>query len=149
MKIEFRVRSTGPANTPGSFEALANEEATASSLLETISGYRAAARKQPQIVPRFRAASPFIQDRGNRSWEVSFTVDRQHESPAAAALFLAEHPLIFGDGANLDLKITIGGTVLFLGNAALSSFEPQPHSDQSTLTHYTFVGQTYTTTEPE
>jgi len=148
MKIEFRVRYTGPAGTMGSFGPLVDEAPT-SSLLETISAYRATPRKQPQIVPRFRATAPFIQDRGNRSWEVSFTVDRQHQSPAAAALFLAEHPLIFGDGSNIDLKITIGGTVLFLGNAALSNFEPQPHSDQSSLTNYTFVGQTYTTTEPE
>lgn len=143
MKIDYKLRTGGV----GSWTALADD--ASATLLDKISGFRAVPSKQPEVVPLVRSEAPFIADRGNRLWAVSFLVDRSHATPDAAALFCATHPLIFENQLNLDLRITVGGQVLYLSDAAVAGCEPAGQSDKSTLFNYAFIGRQYGTAVPE
>jgi hypothetical protein len=144
MKIEYRQHGAPVAI---GWATLADD--ASASTLDKISGFQPVPQKQPQVVPLVRSAAPFIADRGNRAWSVSFVVDRQHATPAAAALFCSTHPLLFGDNYNVDLKITIDTQILYLHDAAVVNFQPAPHSDKSTLCAYSFLGKQYNASVPE
>lgn len=142
MKISYRAAATGA----GAYTVLA-DEATAT-LGAAISGFLPRFTKNPQVDPLFRATGPFVADRGNGQWTLTFMVARQHASPDAAALFINTEAAIFGAIQNVDLKIEVGSQVNYLVNAALTGFEPDPHSDCSTFIRYGFTAASYTTTAP-
>lgn len=141
MKIEYRQ----PAGT-GAYTTLADD--ASATLADKISGLLPKGAKSPQVEPLAGGAAPFVQDRGNQVWTLSFLVDRTHATPDAAALFLVTEAAIFAAVANFDLKITAGSQVVYLARCALTEFSPQPLSDKSTLITYAFVGKSFTTTAP-
>src|SRR5690348_13065371 len=104
MKIAYRVAAIGGAG----YITLADEANPV--LAEKISGYQPGLAKSPQEEPGFGAAGIAVFDTGNQKWKLSFTVERVHASPDAAALFLAVHPVAFAAVGNLDLQITVGAT---------------------------------------
>lgn len=136
MKIEYRT----PPGT-GDYTVLADE--SVETLAARITGYQPVMRKSPQLVGLFRSASAPAYDRGNQVWSLRFGVERVHESAAAALAYLATHAAVFAGVANLDLKITVGASVLNLAGCALQEFTPAPQSDLSTFIVYGFVGPTY------
>lgn len=141
MKIEYRT----PAGT-GAYTTLAEDAAT---LAAAISGFALACVKSPQVEPLAGGTAPFLQDRGNATWQLGFIVDRTHATADAAALFVAAEGLIFGGViTNFDLKITIGAQVMYLVRAALTSFAPRPLSDKSSLIQYQFTATNWTSTAP-
>lgn len=141
MKIEYRT----PAGS-GSYTTLAEDGAT---LDARISGFTIPFTKSPQVEPLAGGTAPFVQDRGNATWQLGFVVDRQHASADAAALFIATESAIFGAVlTNFDLKITIGAQVMYLVRGALTGFNPRPLSDKSSLIQYSFVATNWTATAP-
>lgn len=141
MKIEYRT-----PNGSGSYTTLAED---GDSLAAAISNFRP--RKlggTTQIEPLAGGSAPFIQQRGNHAWEISFLVDRTHATPAAAALFLTTEATIFTVLTNFDLKITQGAQVLYLAGAAHTTFDPAMLSDKSTQIIYAFTGKTFNATAP-
>jgi len=100
----------------------------------------------PQVEPMFRAASKFVAARGNRSWSVTFVVNRQHASIAAAFSFPQSHAASIPNG--VDLKFEESGNTLYLANAVLTGFDPGEPGGVSTTIKYTFVGQSYQSTAP-
>lgn len=140
MKIEYRT----PAGA-GSYTTLAED---GDALAAAISGFAPRCAKQPQVTPLAGGAAPFIQDRGNQFWDLSFVVDRTHASPDAAALYVTTQAAVFDDVANYDLKLTVGAQVLYLARAALTALQPAPLSDKSSLIQYAFVGKTFNATAP-
>lgn len=140
MKIEYRT----PAGT-GSYTTLAED---GDALAAAISGFAPALSKSPQVEGLAGSVLPFVQDRGNGVWQISFMVDRTHATPDASALFIATQAALFGVLTNFDLKVTIGAQVLYAVRAALTAFQPQPHSDKSSLIQYSFVAANWTTTAP-
>ena len=143
-KIEYRAAGTGTYTT------LADESptATTAALAERITGLCPKLRASPQIQPGYGAAGVTVFDRGNRQWDLSFTVERVHADEGAAALFLATHPLDFTTLGNLDLKLTTTERVTYLAACAVTEYTPDPHSDQSTRIRYGFTSGNYTNTEP-
>lgn len=142
MKIEYRT----PAGS-GSYSTLADD--ASATLADKISGFTIPFSKSPQVTPLAGGAKPFIQDRGNAIWTLSFMVDRVHATPDEAALFIATESAIFGAVlTNFDLKITIGSQVMYLVRAALTQFLPRPLSDKSSLIQYSFVATNWTATAP-
>ena len=142
MKIEYRAAAAG--NAP--YTVLADESVAA--LAARISGYQPAMTSSPDEEPGFGAGGIAVFDNGNQKWRLAFVIERQHASPDAAGLFLAQHPLTFGTLGNLDLKITIAAQVIYFPACALTEFTPDPHSDQSTKIKYAFTGGSYTDTAP-
>lgn len=141
MKIEYRT----PAGT-GSYTTLADD--TSATLADKISAFAPRGAKSPQVEALAGAAAPFVQDRGNQVWTLSFLVDRTHASADAVALFLVTEAAIFSAVANLDLKITVGAQVVYLARCAMTAFDPHPLSDKSSQVVYSFVGKSFTTTAP-
>lgn len=141
MKIEYRT----PAGT-GSYTTLADD--SSATLADKISRFLPACRKTPQVEALAGAAAPFLQDRGNQSWEISFLVERTHASPDAAALFITTEAAIFGGVANFDLKITQGAQVLYVTRCALTQFTPDQLSDKSSRIIYAFIGKSFNATAP-
>lgn len=142
MKIEYRT----PAGS-GTYTVLADD--ASATTLDKISGFLPTVQKQPQVVPLAGSTTPFVQDRGNAVWQLSFVVDRQHASPDAAALFLATEAAIFGGVVgNFDLKVTIGAQVMYLVRAGLNQIQPLPLSDKSSVIQYGFTGSNWTATAP-
>lgn len=115
---------------------------------EKITGFQPVLAKSPMEEPGFGSLGIAIFDTGNQKWKVSFSIERVHASPDAAALFLALHPAAFAAVGNLDLQITVGTSVIYLPACAVTEFTPDPHSDQSTKTRYSFIGGSYTTLAP-
>lgn len=142
MKIEYRT----PAGS-GSYTTLADD--ASATLADKISGFAPSFQKSPQVEPLAGGSAPFVQDRGNAVWQLSFVVDRVHATPDAAALFLATEAAIFGAViTNFDLKITVGAQVMYLVRAALTAFSPMPLSDKSSLIQYQFTATGWTSTAP-
>jgi hypothetical protein len=117
-------------------------------LAEKISGYQPALVMSPLEEPGFGAAGIAVFDNANQKWKLSFTVERVHASPDAAAAFLVAAPLALAAIGNLDLQITVGATVVYFPACAVTEFTPEPHSDQSTKIRYAFAGGSYTTNAP-
>lgn len=140
MKIEYRT----PAGS-GSYTTLAED---GDALAAAISGFAPVKNGQPQLTPLAGATAPFIQERGNKFWTLSFVVDRTHASADAAALFLTTQAAIFDVVTNFDLKITQGAQVLYLARCCNTGFQPAPLSDKSSLIQYQFVGKTFNATAP-
>jgi hypothetical protein len=141
MKIEYRT----PAGT-GTYTTLADD--SSATLADKISAFAPSCSKSPQVEPLAGGASPFIQDRGNQVWALSFLVERTHASADAALLFITTEATIFAAVANFDLKITQGAQVLYLTRCALTGFQPDPASDRSSRISYAFVGKTFNATAP-
>ena len=145
MKIEYRTAGAG------GYLTLAD---TAATTLDVISGYKPSMAKQPQQENLFLAAVPFTADLGNARWSLSFQADRQHASASAAQTFLATHAaalaVTMAPGKLFDLRVTLddGTTKVYLAAAALAGFDPDPHSDQSTIVRYSFSGGSYQNTAP-
>jgi len=139
VKIEYRT----PAGT-GSYSVLADEGSTT----DRIKGYQPRLSKQPLVSPLFQSLAPLVADLGNGLWTLSFAVDRVHASADAAALFIATHAATFNVVGNFDLKITVGGQVVYMTACVMTEFTPDPHSDQSTVCKYGFMGGGYTNTAP-
>jgi hypothetical protein len=141
VKIEYRT----PAGT-GSYTTLAEDN---DALAAAISGFTVPLQMQPQITPLAGGTKPFVQNRGNATWQLGFVVDRTHASADAAALFIATQAAIFGAVlGNFDFKITIGAQVMYFVRAALNTFNPAPLSDKSSLIQYGFTGTNWTSTAP-
>lgn len=138
-KIEFRVTGSG-----GSYATLADESVVGGTG-DRISGYQPRMTKEVQQVNLAFRDYGFNQDRGNQNWVLNFTVDRQHASVDAAFDFISDNASFFSGQQNYDLKITTGATVIYMDNASLTNFDPDPHSDQSSKIRYTFIGSRYTT----
>lgn len=142
MKIEYR--QTPSADT---YTVLADDASV--TLADKISGFTIPFSKSPQVDALAGGVSPFIQDRGNAVWNLSFVVDRVHATQDAAALFISTHAAIFGSTiTNFDLKVTIGAQVMYLVNAAITQYQPRPLSDKSSLIQYTFTAANWTNEAP-
>ncbi len=139
MKIEYRT----PAGS-GSYSTLADE--TDATLQPRIRGFQPAMVMAAQVEDLFQGANVKVFNRGNARWQMRFTIERVHASADAAAAYLSSHAAIFSGatpGAQFDIKVTVGATALTLAKAALTEFQPDPHSDLSTTISYAFIGETY------
>ncbi len=147
MKIEYRQ----PVGT-GTWTVLADEAFTGSgSTLDKITGYKPHLTSSPSITPLYGQGRALVQDLGGGKWEISFGVHRVHGTAANALKFLVIHGTIFdasdplgiGGLGNMDLRITVDSQIVYVQAAALQSFEPDEHSDQSTFCKYSFVSGGY------
>ncbi len=142
----MRISLRSPAGGSSPFVPLADEAAGAA-LADRISGFQPALHKSPQIEPLAFSDEIFVAERGNRQWTLTFNVDRLHADAPAALRFLAEHPLTLcgSVGVNIDLKIEVSSQAIYMFNCVLVEFVPNPHSDQSTVCRYGFIGGSFTT----
>lgn len=147
MQILYR---TPPGS--GTYTPLADE--TSPVTQDRISQYRPVLGKTPQQDQLAFSAGQFVADRGNALWNLSFVVDRQHSDADVAIAFLALHAAIFGQvpvsnqSINFDLKVILLSGIVYMPNCAVTRFEPDAQSDQSTRCAYGFTGGSYTTTAP-
>lgn len=139
-KIEYRPAGSGP------YAVLADE--TVAVLGARISAFAPKMRSNPDIVPGAWAEGVTVFDRGNRQWDLSFTVDREHADEGAQAEFISDHAAAMNDVGNFDLKITTGDGVNYMPNCAITGFDPNPANDKSSVIRYAFTGGNYTTEEP-
>lgn len=146
MKIEYRTPSGGA----GAYTELADDSLTTGTQ-SRISGYKPSLRASPIKVPLAlslgQAFASFVRG-AEGDFSISFLVERQHGTADAALLFLQTHPTAFAIADQFDLKITVGAQVVYFPACAITSLDPDEHSDQSTRVRYTFVGGTYTTIAP-
>jgi hypothetical protein len=142
MKISYTL-------TGGTDYTMLADEANSGGLADAISGFQPRMVKSPQIEQLYQSQGVFVADRGNAQWTLSFSVARVHASADAAAEFIATHAAEFELIRNLDLKIEIGATTVYLTNCAVTEVSPDPHSDKSTFIRYSFVSDDYTTSAPE
>jgi len=62
--------------------------------------------------------------------------------------FINDEIAKFSVGGQFHLKITVGAKTTFLAACVATSVQPDPHSDQSSMIHYSFTGSSYSTEEP-
>lgn len=141
-KIEYRVAAVGA----GDYTVLADE--SDATLAAKISGYQPKLTKAPYEAPGYGAPGITALDMGNQKWALGFGVARVHADEGAAVAFIATHAAAIGAIGNVDLKITTYVGVVYLVNAALVEFTPDPASDKSSFIHYGFVSGSYTGTAP-
>lgn len=135
MKISYRTAGAG------SYVALADLASR-----EFIAGFVARPQSELQVEPLFRAAHVKVFARGNLQWQIDFYVSREHASADAAAEFLATHRAVLPGLA--DLKVEVGAKTLYAHRAGLATCEPADESDKSTLFHYVWIAEQYSTAAP-
>jgi hypothetical protein len=139
MEVDYRTAGTG------SYSVLF-KDGDSSNLYSVHTEWRLNMRPIEQVEPLYGAANIFVRDAGNRQWNLSFAVTRQHASPDAALLYLSTHAAALPN--NVDLQITQGADTIYLVNALMTSFEPEEPTGLSTTIRYQFVSPNLTTTAP-
>lgn len=98
-----------------------------------------------QVTPLFRATTPMIAARSNRSWQLQGTIETDNATEDAAVDFIRSQSAAIPDF--VDLQVIDGATTWYLTPAVLVSFEPVVQG-RATRIAYGFVGGKVQTTAP-
>ena len=134
MQISFRAQGTG------GYTVLGDDAAGG-----LITGFLPRMTGIPQVTPLFRATTPLIAARGNRSWELKGSIDTDNGTEDASVDFIRSQALAIPDF--VDIKIVDGGTTWYLTPAVFIGFEPIVQGRSSRIA-YTFVGGKVTSVAP-
>jgi hypothetical protein len=94
-----------------------------------------------RVVQPARAAAARQVEQGNVLLGHSFTVVRQHESYAAAGIYLDNLPLLVGRAFGVfTADRGLGGPLIEYRHAAVTQLRAQPHSGVLTTVNFTVVG---------
>lgn len=97
--------------------------------------------RSSQVAERLRATAIIAYDRFNRRTDLTWTVEREHASVAAALAFAADHPSAVPNQADLEITDTTStAATRYLLDAVISSVRCVAQYGASTIHTYTAVG---------
>jgi hypothetical protein len=103
------------------------------------------------LLDGYKAPARLPVNTGNVSNAITWRVDRDHGSVAAAIAFMRDHPsqfpLIFGLAQGLLQDVGDDGSVRFLQNAAITRVHCQSWDGSNTVFEYTAEGGAWTGTD--
>jgi len=147
VKIEYRIVGGSADYGVLADDALVDPASTQDRISEYLPSLHASPQVEALPVSSGEGFESFIYGRAGQI-AVAFAVARQHGTADGALQFINDQLAALAVAGQFHLKFTVGAKTTYLAFCALTTFHPDPHSDQSSFIRYAFTGSTYSTNEP-